>query len=453
MSLRWRIALGMAAIAALVSALGAGAAYLSTERQLRDTFDQSLLARARDLAATPGGFERGGDGTNRDPDGAFGPSQCPPTGLLEPANVAQVVTSQGEIVNCLEGGRTIPADAAALAAARSSPGVARLATVDHRGTYRVVTVARRDGTVLQLGRDLDEIDDVLGSLGIRLVLLAGAGVVLAAILGWVLATRIVAPITRLRGAAERIARTGELDAELPAGGTDEVGSLATSFATMVDALADSRRRQQQLVADASHELRTPLTSLQTNAELLERSERLNDDQRRQVSEGIRFEVGELTDLVSELVTLAREPGADHEAEEPVVLAELASAAVEAARLRTDREITLAVTDAAATVPGRPRAIGRAIANLLDNAVKYGAGPIDVVVDGTSVEVGDRGPGIPEADLPHVFDRFYRADAARTETGSGLGLAIVAQVVERHGGAVSARNRPGGGAVVGFTLPR
>ena len=97
-------------------------------------------------------------------------------------------------------------------------------------------------------------------------------------------------------------------------------------------------------------------------------------------------------------------------------------------------------------------MARAVSNLLDNSIKYGAGPIEVTISGTTLAVRDHGAGIPDADLPRVFDRFYRADAARTEAGSGLGLAIVAQVVERHGGTVSARNADGGGAIVGFTLP-
>ena len=312
-------------------------------------------------------------------------------------------------------------------------------------------MARPDGAVLRLGRGLDELNDVLDSLRIRLALYALGGVVLAAILGWLLAVRLVRPITRLRDAAEDIAQTGQLDTELPEGGPGEVGSLATSFATMVDALADSRARQQRLIADASHELRTPLTSLQTNAELLTRAERLTDDQRRQVSDGIRFEVHELTDLVSELVTLARDPDADQEPVEPVALAELTGAVIDAARLRTDREIQLHEA-APAVVRGRRRALTRAVSNLLDNAIKYGAGPIEVTVATGTVEVRDHGTGIPDADLPRVFDRFYRADAARTETGSGLGLAIVAQVAERHGGTVFAHNAPDGGAVVGFTLP-
>jgi two-component system sensor histidine kinase MprB len=125
--------------------------------------------------------------------------------------------------------------------------------------------------------------------------------------------------------------------------------------------------------------------------------------------------------------------------------------VDAAARRTPRSITLDVRDASPIV-GRSKALTRAVSNLVDNAIKHGAdGPVEVSVHGTTFEVRDHGPGIPPADLPKIFDRFYRADVARTEPGSGLGLAIVAQVVERHGGTVFARNHPDGGAVVGFTL--
>jgi two-component system sensor histidine kinase MprB len=445
-SLKWRIALGMAAIAALVSIFGATAAYLNTQDRLQSSLDESLLGKAHDI--TNGGGPRPGEGS-RPPGAANFDDVCPRAEFFQPATIAQFISAAGEAETCL--GATLPTDKDAVRAARAS-GSPHLSTVTVSGSdYRVVTVARSDGAVLRLGRGLDELHDVLDSLRIRLALYALGGVVLAALLGWLLASRLVRPITRLRDAAEGIARTGQLDAEIPEGGPGEVGSLATSFATMVDALADSRARQQRLIADASHELRTPLTSLQTNAELLTRAERLNDDQRRQVSDGIRFEVHELTDLVSELVTLARDPDADQEPVEPVALVELATAAVDAARVRTDRPLLLH-TDEPAVVRGRTRALGRAVSNLLDNAIKYGDGPIEVTVAAGTVEVRDHGAGIPAADLPKIFDRFYRADAARTATGSGLGLAIVAQVVERHGGTVVARNAPDGGAVVGFTLP-
>lgn len=443
MSLRWRIALSMAAIAALVSAFGATAAYLNTADRLETTVDDSLLSQARDFSAF--GSDRDGDhgGPGRTSPRCAGPGQ---------ANVAQFVSSDGTVTQCFESGVRLPLDAKTVAAA-TRDGKPHLTTATIRGTkYRIVTVARTsDNGTLQLGRSLAENDHVLSSLQFRLLLFTVGGVLAAAVLGWLLATRLVAPITRLRRSAETIARTGNLDGEIPSGGTGEVGSLTASFATMVGALAESRRRQQRLVADASHELRTPLTSLQTNAELLDRADRLTDAQRSQVSEGIRYEVRELTDLVSELVDLARDPDADTEPVDRVELGETALAVVEAARRRTDRSITAAVESASA-VTGRGKAFTRAISNLVDNAIKHGGGAIDVSVDGRTVEVRDHGAGIPESDLAHVFDRFYRADVARTEPGSGLGLSIVAQVVERHGGSVFARNHPGGGAVVGFTLP-
>jgi two-component system sensor histidine kinase MprB len=358
------------------------------------------------------------------------------------------MADDGSITQCIEGGPTLPVDEVAAV----PPGRGSLSTITVDGTeYRVITVATSsDGPILQIARSLDEIDDVLASLRTQLVLIGLACVAAAAFLGWLLARRLVRPIDRLRDAAERIARTQDLDAPVPAGGSGEVGSLATSFSTMVDALADSKRQQQQLVADASHELRTPLTSLRTNAELLDRAD-LAPAQRAQAVQGIRLEVNELTDLVGELVELAADRGAD-ETPAPVALGPLAEDVAARARRRTDRDVTVTVDGEAGTALARPAMAERALTNLVDNAVKYSAGPIEIVVHGCRMEVRDRGPGFTAGDLPHVFDRFYRADTARTEPGSGLGLAIVKQVVERDAGTVWAANRDGGGAAVGFELP-
>ncbi len=277
------------------------------------------------------------------------------------------------------------------------------------------------------------------------------GITAAALLGWLFARRLVRPIERLTDTAERIARTQDLEAPMPEIGSGEVGSLATSFSTMVDALAVSKRQQQQLVTDASHELRTPLTSLRTNAELLDRPDALNAEQQQRAVHGIRLEVNELSDLVSELVELATDR-ADDEAPEPVALQPLAEDVAEHARRRTGREITVVTEGEPATVLVRPHMAERALANLVDNAAKYSPGTITVVIAGNRVEVRDDGPGIAAQDQPHVFDRFYRSAEARTEPGSGLGLAIVRQIVERHDGRVWATNREGGGAAVGFELP-
>jgi two-component system sensor histidine kinase MprB len=381
----------------------------------------------------------------RPPGFAFQGGGCPPPGVFGPASAAQFVDENGRVTSCIEGGPTLPADERPAAAIRL-----RTVTVD--GTeYRMATVATSsNGPILQIARSLEENEDVLASLRTQLVVIGLACVAAAAFLGWLLARRLVRPIDRLRDAAERIARTQDLDAPVPAGGTGEVGSLATSFSTMVDALADSKRQQQQLVADASHELRTPLTSLRTNAELLDRPD-LAPAQRAQAVQGIRLVVNELTDLVGVLVELAADRGAD-EPPAPIALRPVADDVAARARRRTGREIVVTVEGEAGTALARPTMAERALANLVDNAVKYSAGAIEIAVQGCRVEVRDEGPGFTAADLPHVFDRFYRADTARTEPGSGLGLAIVKQVVERDGGTVWATNREGGGAAVGFELP-
>ena len=333
-------------------------------------------------------------------------------------------------------------------------GGSRLRTVDvHGESYRILTVARIDGGAFELGRNLNEVDDVLSSLRLRLGVIGAIGVAAAVLAGWLIAGRIVKPIDRLRVTAEDIARTQDLTTPVPSEGAAEIGSLSRSFTTMVDALATSRREQQRLVGDASHELRTPLTSLRTNAELLGRADELDPGEYDLVVEGVQLEIQELTDLVSELVELAGDSSGSSEAPESVELADLARDVVTRARRRSGREIEVSASGVT-TVLVRPQMIQRAIGNLVDNALKYSpeGSSVDVVIDGSILEVRDRGTGFTDVDLPHVFGRFYRSVEARTQSGSGLGLAIVQQAVERHGGTVWAANRSGGGAVVGFELP-
>jgi two-component system sensor histidine kinase MprB len=454
MSLRWRIALGLAVVAALVSAAGATAAYLITSERLADGVDESLVVGAaefRGLARVPG---LGNPQRPIDQRPAAG-DICPPPGSLELVGAAQIVTLGGAVTTCVEGGPAIPVDRLDRRLARARSGRIRLRTLAIDGVdYRVVTISRPIGGAVQLARNLDETHDVLDSLRRRLVLIGLAGVALAGALGWYLARRTVRPVEQLRDTAEEIARTQDLQAApLAVGGAAEIASLARSFTTMVEALADSRREQHRLVSDASHELRTPLTSLRTNAELLARADELDPAEYREVVDSVRYEVGQLTDLVSELVELATDRSTTEERAEPVDLAELARQVSTRAQRRTGRPITVtAGPDSSATVVGRPLQLERAIANLVENACKYGGdGPIEVLVHGRRLEVRDHGPGIDAEDLPHVFDRFYRAARTRTAPGSGLGLAIVRQTVERHGGTVWARPTPGGGATVGFEL--
>ena len=243
-----------------------------------------------------------------------------------------------------------------------------------------------------------------------------------------------------------------LGAAIHVHGSDEVARLGRSFNAMLAALSASREQQQQLARDASHELRTPLTSLRTNIELLARGEDMPAAERRDLLTHATLELEELTKLVSELVELAADQRvAAHEFID-IRLDELARSVVERATRRTGVHFDL---DTPPTlVVGNPTLIERAAGNLLDNAAKWNppGSSIDVTVENGTFSVRDHGPGISKADASHLFDRFFRAESARSKPGSGLGLSIVKQIVEAHGGRAWVEPAPGGGTVAAFALP-
>jgi two-component system sensor histidine kinase MprB len=222
---------------------------------------------------------------------------------------------------------------------------------------------------------------------------------------------------------------------------------------MLEALDESQRSQRRLVADASHELRTPLTSLRTNLEVLGTPGALPEADRERLRADLVAQIEELGELVGDLIELARDGEPNGEPHEPLRLDELVAAAVERAR-RHAPGVEFTPELEPCEVTGARGRLDRAIANLLDNAAKWSppGGTVDVVLRDGELTVRDRGPGIAAGDLPHVFDRFYRATAARGCAGSGLGLAIVRQVAEHHGGTVRAEAAPGGGALLRLALP-
>ena len=482
MSLRWKIAAALASLAAIVAALSAGASYLVAANQLSRSIDESLIERTLVVLARPA---RPGQPNPIDPQRAPGadpsgpnadePFRCPGTLRLGAVTAAQTISTTGEVLDC-SGGTSIPVDASDLALATGNVDVSGLPTLTApnggseihysiRRTRiggdpaRVLTVVRPGAGSLRLARSTVEAARVLSRLGVRLLMIAAVTILAAAGVGFLLATRIVRPITLLTQRARHIAETGDLSTTIPGSGTDEIGVLASSLSTMVDSLALSRAQQQQLISDASHEMRTPLTSLRTNVELLARAEqqpagRLPASERAAMLDDLRFETNELATMLTELVELATDQRASAESVEAVDLEPLCATVVERAVRRSGRDIVLQATDPATGVSGRPHQLERALMNLIENAAKYSPAPgvIEVGLSGGTVSVRDHGPGIDPVDLPRVFDRFYRATSARTQPGSGLGLAIVEQIVSAHNGTVFVHNDPDGGAVVGFNLP-
>jgi len=456
-SLRRRLMLACAAAVALAVVLAAALTYWFVRDTLRDQIDASLSGAQR-FEERMSDRQRGIVIERRSK--AFEAGHPPPVGaeklraispLDGPVPFAQLSKEDGTVV-VPPGERPVELvdreDVEAVARGEREPF---FADVEREGVHlRVYTTATGAGDVLQVARPLDEVDDTLGTLRVGLGVIVLLGI--AAALGLArLATRAaVRPVTELTDAAEHVARTRDLTRRIEREGDDELSRLAGAFNTMLEALDDSQRAQRRLVADASHELRTPLTSLRTNLEVLGRGGLGASDHARLRADVIA-QLEELTLLVADLVDLAREeePVAEREA---LRLDELVSAAVERAG-RHAPDVRFVADLEPCVVDGVRSRLDRAVANLLDNAAKYGApgGTVEVTLRDGELTVRDHGPGIADEDLPFVFDRFYRAPAARGRPGSGLGLAIVRQAAEAHGGSVHADRAPDGGAVLRMAL--
>src|SRR6266536_1609619 len=363
----------------------------------------------------------------------------------------QVVDRDGTVVTMF-GDRRLPVTAEVLAVARGERGQAFFDADVGGAPVRVYVTSAGQGAALEVGRSLTEVEQALRQLVLTLAVISFVAVGLAAVIGRLVAAAAVAPVHRVAEAADTVARTGDLSAHLAVPAGDDLGRLAASFNTMLDALSESLAQQRRLVADASHELRTPLATVRTNVEVLARAEELAPDDRASLIADTVAQIGELTRLVGDLVELARGDGR----EEPFTLVDLADLTRRAVDVlaRNHSSVTFRVDGVASLIRGAPARVSRAVSNLIDNAAKWSppgtAVEIDVR-DGT-VTVRDHGSGIDPTDLRHVFDRFYRSPHARTMPGSGLGLAIVKQVADSHGATVTAATACGGGALFVLRFP-
>jgi two-component system sensor histidine kinase MprB len=443
MSLRSRLAIAFAAVGAIAAILVGVFSYQTASQRISDELDRSLLTTSGEVGAgavevlAPNPATRGPNDSDHD--------EAQPM-------VAQAIRPDGTMTHL--GGRPVQLavdNTDRALAATGPPGSHRYEDLKAGpDDYRVLTTALGgDRGAIQLGIDVDETRLVLAALATRITGVSAIVLLAAAAAGWLIATQITRRLVRLTRLAEQVSVSGRLDVDVPTGGRDEVGRLSTSFDAMLSRLAGARDDQERLLQDAAHELRTPLTSLRTNASVLRRFGELAPSARAHLLDDVDGETKELTHLIDELVELAtdRHDGEDAAPTELGVVAERAAVRVQR---RSGRAITV---DADGTrVIGRPKGLERAVSNLLENAVKFDSGgtaPVEVLIRKGRVEVLDRGPGIADGD--RVFDRFYRADSARSLPGSGLGLAIVREIAVTHGGEVFAVSRAGGGAVVGFTV--
>ncbi|GGU66943.1 two-component sensor histidine kinase [Streptomyces albospinus] len=455
--LRSRLALLTAVAVAFAVALSAAACWLITRDRLTEQLDTTLSTVDVNSEYVQALSTRCVTGTL--PNVRFQPTPY----------TIQLVTPSGYVCTSPDKWQ-IPAQRKDKAVADGRLAGAVHTTKDVNGTeMRVSTVPYRGpGTDIQdshlaisVAAPMDQVTDPLNQLALVLLVVAGVGVLGAATAGLWVARAGLKPVDRLTDAVEHVARTQDLTIRIPTDGEDEIARLSRSFNAMTAALAASRELQQQLIADAGHELRTPLTSLRTNIDLLERSERSGRQipaaDKEALLTSVKAQMGELAALIGDLQVLSRPPengfGAPSAAVRVVALHDIVGSALERARLRGP---SLAITADLDPwfVRAEPAALERAVVNLLDNAVKFSpsGGTVEVRLKSGALTVRDHGPGIPENELPHVFERFWRSPSARSLPGSGLGLSIVARTAEQAGGGVRLRNAPGGGTEALLTMP-
>ncbi|MFI5736061.1 sensor histidine kinase [Kribbella sp. NPDC051587] len=470
LSLHARVTLLAAVAVGLAVAVVSIAAYVSVRQQMYQNLDKSLTDRAvsaakQQILTQQNNLEN------------FGPEALGLSDIL-----LGVYTADGERLGN-EDSPLPPMQAPELAVAQNQNEITKRTVGVAMGThYRVIAVPALfcaqplrssecvandpdnwQPAALVVAQSLKPIDRTLHNMGIVLWAVGLLGVIGAAIAGNAIAASGLRPLARLSGAAEHVARTAELK-PIPIDGSDEISRLAMSFNAMLAALARSQDRQRRLIGDAGHELRTPLTSIRTNLDLLAQADKrggLRPEDRQQLLDDVRAQMDELTNLIGDLTELARDTPQIRNAE----LIEMSNV-VEDALIKVRRRAPNLEWDVSIEpfpVWGDERLLGRAVTNLLDNAAKYSV-PEDAPTDGQPVglvtvrlqdgvlTVTDSGPGIADADLPHVFERFYRSSEARSRPGSGLGLAIVKHAAEQHGGMIYARNAPGAGAQFTLWLP-
>jgi len=457
-SFRSRLSLLVAAAVGVAVAIAALATYVAVSHQLEQEVNNNLQNAVTEV---PGNTH------------IFGPNLDPrpfeTLAMLTGDQVQVIYNNQGTQIASIQGDGIDQADlvrvTAAAMKAYTSGASAPMQTLQGSGgtMYRVATVGLIKGTLaVQILYPLTDLHHTLAFLRWMLILLALGGVALATTLGWAVGRASMGPVEELTLAAEHVAKTQDLSATIDDSGSDELARLARSFNAMLAALSASRHQQAQLVSDAGHELRTPLTSLRTNIEVLMRAKHLAGTDRDELLADVDAQLKELSTLVGDLVDLAREDERPQAEPIPVAFNEVVVRAVERAQRRA-LSVHFDVSLAPGQVMAQPALLERAVMNVLDNAAKWSppGGHVNVTLQANITQqansdwhltVSDQGPGIAPEDLPHIFERFYRAQSARSMPGSGLGLAIVKGVVTAHQGTIDVTPAPGRGTRVEITLP-
>jgi two-component system sensor histidine kinase PrrB len=459
------------AAVALVLIAGGIAIVASFADRERSSFDRELERRAQGpagravrVAPPPGAFE---EAVPPGEVGEAGPRGGPgPPGLLAESGSFVRVISGGEV---LRAAGDVPSEGLSQ---RPEPG---FATVEAGGgRWRTLTVELPPGPgfaagagerLIQFGADAEPLEDRIDSMQRRVALISALGIALTILLASLLAGPALAPLSRLRRAVAGVTSTRDLSRRLPereagrevdelAQGVNEMLARLEASATETERALEATRR---FAGDVGHEVRTPLTSMRANIDAVRRNPSMPESERSAILADVAREQEDLVAVLDALQALARGDAATALPREPVDLAEVADAAVEAARRRHPAaRVELAAAEGEHLVTGWPDGLRLLVDNLVENALRHGGTRVEVALERSPdgallLRVDDDGPGIPPAERGRLFERFVRGPGAQSP-GSGLGLALVAQQAQLHGGEVEVGQSPAGGARFTVRLP-
>lgn len=438
LAIRTRMAITTSIAVAAVVLLCAVGAYWISSRELYRSLDIGLIREATAIQLRIAGGQELGSG-----------AEC--AYLSSPA-CFEVLDATGE-PSATDEPATILPKPPALDAVLDGESGPFLANIDLAGLPgRMYVTPLEDGGALLVGVRADQQHRALDRIAWLLALLCGIGIIISAILGYAVARYTLRPVARLSREAETVAKERDPSRKITVEGSDELARLGESINTMLGALDDSVQSQKRLVSDASHELRTPLTGIIANAELLARSDTLTDEQQKRVRAALARSTADMRRLIDDIVDIARGTEPDIERED-VAFERVVEQVVEAARAHWPK-IDFHCATNPYTGGGNDVRLAKMVSNLVDNAAKFTppGGTVNVSLTGGVLTVSDNGPGIDEADLPRIFERFYRSPRSRGTSGSGLGLAMAQQIAHAHGASISVGNNPDGGAVFTVRLP-
>jgi heavy metal sensor kinase len=455
-TLRARFALWLTVlILAFLSAFG-GYVYASQNRSTYRAVDDALTLGAQQVLASL--YEDDGTILMPLPD-SNAPDLVEFTTMAERGLTLRILSSNGEILQSigLFSRNPLPVPL------QNEPAFHTIPETNEVDRTRVYTIPLlEDGKIIgwiQSAQSLTDAEESLDRLRAALLVGIGALSLLAGFAGYFLAARALAPIDKITATARRIsAEDLSSRLNLPNHG-DEVSRLADTFDDMLARIESGFARERQFTADASHELRTPLAAMQTILDFTRASERPAAEY-RQALDDLAEEADRLQNLVEGLLILARNENGLKLDKRQIDLTLLLADVTDSLRpLAETKRLTL-TSERTPSIQlfADPDALIRLFVNLLDNAIKYTErGGVTVSAreedENILIEIADTGVGIPAEHLPHIFERFYRADSSRSSRGAGLGLAITSQIVQGHGGRLEVQSEAGAGTRFIVRLPK